>query len=241
MLILKRNTSAKILKQPMKHLHFLLLLFTSFTTIGQVTFDNTINKYFEKTCQLMDMSTQKTLKDFETKEQPWGIAIFTTYQIDTLNKEELRTDLSKISVYDVGSDIPNEPIEQNTYIPVPFLTELFKDTLHLVVGIPFPPNFHHYIFRQKVHSFYREDLEYDSVLRLDLNTSKVSTLDIPITTVKIKLSSSNYAVGKIIYGQVNFETASYYVDDTNFTHKFIQKRLRGEYVFKVQVQKKQTE
>ncbi len=224
----------------MKHLHFLLLFFTSFTTIGQVTFDNTINKYFEKTCQLMDMSTQKTLKVFETTEQPWGIAIFTKYQIDTLNKEELRTDLSKISVYDIGSDIPNEPIEQNTYIPVPFITELFKDTLHLIVGVPFPPNIHHYIFRQNVYSFYREDFEYDSVMRLDLNTSKVATLDIPITTVKIKLSSNNYVVGKIIYGQVNFETASYYVDDTNFTNNFIKKRLRGEYVFKVQVQQKQT-
>lgn len=223
----------------MSKLKFLFLLIISLDTFAQVTIDRAVEKLYKTEFKKMKIVYQQRVIKME-KEQPFvGISIFTTYQVDTLNKEDIIDHGTGVSITDINNEkIYEKEIEENIYIPDFSDAKLINDTLDIAVGIIFRPIIHHQIFKQQVNSYYEEDFKYDSVLRIDLTDKKVSHLNIPIKTKKFVMSTSSYKEGQIIYGQVELETVPYYHDTYGFKNNFIKKRLRCVYVFKLRIRKR---
>lgn len=182
------------------------------------------------------------VNNLERKDKTRGFSIFTTYVIDTLNMNELIIDENKIkfSIERDGKRIdltPATDIEENILTRALTIAQLHKDTLVISVGIPFFPIISHSISGTSVTSSYEEYYEGDSVLRLNLNTAKVSALNIPITTTRFSISTVDFSSSKPIYGLVEFETQPYYMDSNDFKSGYLKQKLKGRYVFKVRVRK----
>ena len=207
-----------------------------------MTVDNNLESTYESAFLKMEPSYQEKVKELEIKDSLFGFSIFTTYLIDTLNKEDIIYHEGTINIEyrnsnSDTSEIAERKVEESTLIPVFTTAELINDTLNLSVGIPFYPIIRHKVFRNQEISVYEEYFKYDSILRLNLKDSKVSQLYIPIKIKKFLVNSSSFIPGQIIYGQVEFETIPYYSDDSWFKNNFIKKRLRATYLFKVRVNK----
>jgi hypothetical protein len=221
-------------------LKVLLLLIISLRCFSQVKVDKSVEARYEIAFKKMKKPYQQRITQLEIKEPFIGISVFTVYQVDTLNREDIINDENDVIVEDINPSpdkIRESDINENTYIPVFSRAELTDDTLHFTVGGPFPPTIIHKVYAGKVISSYNEYYKDDSVLRLNLKDSKVSQLSIPITTKKFMISTSSYKVGQVIYGQVEFETDPYYYDTLGTKNNYIRKRLKCIYFFKVRIKK----
>jgi hypothetical protein len=163
-----------------------------------------------------------------------GFAIYTFYKIDTLNKNEA-IDYSNIYIADVNRnrkpiDITNVK-EENTYMPIPFGAVMKADTL--IMG-PYT-ELQHKIIKNLAITTYQEYRKRDAIFRLNLKQFKTNKLNIPVKTTRFTLSSLNLKPGTIIYGEIEYETADYFVGDPGFTSKHIHKRLHCKYVFKTTI------
>ena len=225
----------------MSTLKLLLLLIVSIDTFAQVKVDNTIETKYKMAFKKMKSSYQRKVTQLEKKEPFFGISIFTAYQVDTLNRQDIinyGNDITIESINPSPSKRAEKEINENIFVPIFSGAKLVNDTLQLAVGEPFPPIIHHNVYLREVTSYYEEYYKYDSVLRLDLKHAKVSKLSVPIDIKKFLISTTTFKSGQIIYGQVEFETAPYYHDSFGFKNNYIKKRLRCIYLFKVRVKKK---
>jgi hypothetical protein len=221
----------------------LFLMIVSLDTFAQVKVDKSVVTRYKTLFKKMDSSYQQKVTQLENDEPFIGISIFTTYQTDTLNRQDVINYGNDITIEDVIPNLDNikeSVIDENIYTPVFSRAELIKDTLYLSIGGPLSPNIKHKIHLRQVISQYDESYKYDSVLRLDLTDTKVSKLSIPIKTKKFLISTSSYNAGQVIYGQVEFETVPYYFETLGFKNNYIKKRLRCVYFFKVRVKKNST-
>lgn len=227
----------------MSTLKFLILIIVSIDTFAQVKVDNTIEKKYKMAFKKMKSSYQHKVTKLEKKEPFTGISIFTTYQVDTLNKQDIINYGIDVTIENINpshSKRAEKEINENIFIPIFSGAKLVNDNLQLAVGGPFPPIINHIVYLREVTSYYEEYYKYDSVLRLDLKHAKVSKLSVPIKTKKFLMSTTTYKSGQIIYGQVEFETVPYYHDSFGFKNNYIKKRLRCVYLFKVRVKKNST-
>ena len=227
----------------MSTLKLLVLLVASLDTFAQVKVDNTVEARYKMAFKKMKSSYRQKVTQLEEKEPFIGISIFTTYQVDTLNRQDIINYGIDVTIEDINSS-PNKreekEIDENIYIPIFSEAKLVNDTLQLEVGRPFPPIINHHVYLRQITSYYEEYYKFDSVLRLDLKDAKVSKLSIPIKTKKFLVNTSTFKVGQVIYGQVEFETVPYYYDTFGFTNSYIKKRLHCVYLFKVRVKKNST-
>lgn len=188
----------------------------------------------------MQSQYRSQIKKLEKQDGIDGFSIFTTHVFDTLNIDEFVDHTTGITIINEKDGKSSDIINEDILMPSFTIAEMVKDTLFLSVGGPFFPRITHQLHNGTISSFYEEYYKHDSILRLDLFTPKVSTLNIPITTTQFTVSTNAFKRGKVIYGSVKFETASYYSDAYDFKNGYVKKRLRGQYVFKVRVRKNST-
>lgn len=151
-----------------------------------------------------------------------GLSIFTLDKIDTLNKKDIKPEY--LDLHPVKS-------EDATYSVFPFRAVLLNDSLIISSGI-FGGSEIIAINKNKMTATYNDRRKYDPVFRLKLSDKKSEFLAAPMQTLRINLSASEYKVGTILYGEVDYTTVPFYEDDSFFASGYIKKQIRLKYVFK---------
>ena len=226
----------------MKILIFSIFLLVVNTCIAQIAIDPNIVIHYNKAAKNSSPEFRKIflIKDFGAR-QP-NFALYSVNAIDTLNKKDkIPPTQSVVTVRDVDI-VTNKVIEPSAAIPSeqPEPLNLIKasikgDTLILRLGIIFPPYTVVKIVNKKVTGIYQEYAKYDYIFRLKLSSPKTNELNIPVTISSIKLNTLKFKPNQVIYGEIDLATAPYYVDDSNFTTGYINKRLRSKFVFKATI------
>lgn len=176
----------------------------------------------------------------------YGFMIITVDAVDTLNKSDFvpYTDHVKVEAFEEDTDHVTGKITRRviattsddiTFSPVPFggVSKLGKG----IVVQPFmmEPFETHTITYRKLISVYEEYSKWDTVFRLKLSDKKSNTLKVPMQRIRFKLSSANYTIGQTLYGEVEYTTQPYYVDNSMFKSGYIKMRIRRKYVFKAPI------
>lgn len=181
--------------------------------------------------------TTKVIDDYnaaleKTKPQPdlikrinevsSGLVMFTHDKIDTLNKKDIKPEY--LDLHPVTG-------EDATYSVFPFRAVLLNDSLIISSGIFWGSEIIA-INKNKVTATYNDRRKYDPVFRLKLSDKKSEFLAAPMQTLRIKLSTSEFKVGTILYGEVDYTTVPFYEDNSFFISGYINKQISLKYVFK---------
>ncbi|MEO6405438.1 MAG: hypothetical protein ABIY51_04620 [Ferruginibacter sp.] len=216
----------------MKLILFTFLFALASVAFSQVTIDMNVIKKFNAVYTKLDHGV-KNMLDHETSLAD-GIRIFTEYKIDTLNKNELIRYGGTILLKDANGNNLIENNEDMTNQPLPFTGTFYNDSLvlHDIWSTD-----RYTLFKGKQTSNYEVYQKGDSIYRLHLTDQKVSDLFIPINASKFVLSSSTFAEGKIMYGEIVFVTQPFYAEDPSFKNNYIKTRLRCAFVFRILTKK----
>jgi hypothetical protein len=228
-------------KKDMRICLFLILSFISKLVVAQVTYTPNVKTQYDAAVKKMAAEYQTGLSRlYKSTYQPKGIAIFTVYNVDTLNKND-KIDRGTVHIYisspddtSKRQDITNIQ-EENTYLPVPCLAALSGDSLLIEAPAIFNPFVKHIIIKNKVISTYEEYQKRDKIFQLNLSSDKTESLSIPVKTPVLKLSARHFKPDQVIYGEVEYITQPYYVDDNNFKSNHIYKSMHCKYVFRAKL------
>ena len=208
--------------------------------MSQVMIDPNVRIVYNKVVQQLPVRYQKGL-DNSIKEKddiPNGVFIYTANKTYTLNKRDLIPVKGNVEVMFIDSSthkvIKEEIKDEGLNIPVPGIAVLNGDTL-IIAAPPIGPGSIHKIIRGKLLGTYHEYRQGDKVLRLDLSQNRTDNLTIPVKTSLFKLSSLNFKPGQVIYGQVEYITNPYYIDDPDFKSGYICRRMHCKYVFRTKI------
>jgi len=215
-----------------------MLFFISQFVVAQVTYTPDVKVQYDAAVKKMAVQYQTALPQlYKQTNQPNGIAIFTFYQTDTLNKNE-KLDRGDVRIY-ISSpngtskkDAITYIKDENTYLPVPCIAAIRGDSLLIEVPPIFNPFVKHAIVKNKITSTYEEYQKNDTIFQLGASSVKTVRLSIPVKTPTFKLSTQRFNAGQIMYGEIEYITLPYYVDDSNFKSAHIYKSLHCKYVFR---------
>ena len=228
----------------MKKLLLLLFCFAvKMNCFGQIVVDKNIGKAYNKAVKQLSADDQQSILSKEFEKTFSGVEIFTRFNIDTLNKKDkiIRHGTIIIRDVDIATGKVGEPDtldnfkNENIYTPLPYAVLLKGDTLFLQIASPFFPRHIYTIVKGKVKSVYQEYQKHNNIFRLNLSQHKNEEISVPVKTSEFKLSTLNFKHGQVIYGEVEFTTDAYYVDDSDFTSGYIKMRIHGKSVFKASV------
>ena len=207
----------------------LTLFFCLLTSIGfaQVIVDTGISKVYYNAVKKMayENNILKIPKTSDTQLYH-STVIFTMFNIDTLNKKDTLNKMN-INVDDSGinQDVLVNKGEKNLF-SLPCSIFLGNDTLDIVIA-RFKSIWFHEVTKQKAAIYYSEGIK---------NTNERASPTIKI--LEFKISTQNYQVGQIIYGEAEITTGTFSNRDENFKEKYIDKQLHCKYVFKIIVDSK---
>jgi len=222
----------------------LFVLFCLVTQLGyaQVVADSGVIKTFNDVIRQLRPEYRQQLSDkINGKDLIRGYVVFTILDVDTLNKKDKIANDNKIKIVSLDSNnilgkstkhqIFKNNKNEDIYIPKPYIVGLMDTVLELEYG-SFSPNAIFKIINGKAIGTYSEYNKQGAIMRLSLSQTKRNYLVIPVKDPKIKLNTLNLQPGNVVYGEVEFTTDAYYVDDYNFTSKYIKKRMHCKFVFK---------
>ena len=225
----------------MRKLLLFLFCVLAKTSYAQVVVDPDVVNSYNKAVKKLPAE----YKHFaENKGIGSGFTIFTVYDIDTLNKKDKIHYNGYVQIGDIDNDRTtgktsyhkvSKTWDEDINTPVPCIALLKGDILIVEPFTDLYPQIIHKIVKKKVISQYDEYRKRDTVLRLSLSQPKTTQISVSTKTTEFKLSTLNFKPGQIIYGEVDFITDPYYVDDSGFTSGYIRKRLHGKYVFKATI------
>jgi hypothetical protein len=209
-------------------------------SVAQIVIDPLVEKTYNRAVKQLAMEDRQVLGKLTKAYKPLaGIMIFTNYNIDTLNKYEAINTNNKIDITDIslpsGKRIHTEGKGlkmSNINIPFPCAVVLKGDTLTIEGPPIFSPFITHKIANDKVISSYQEYQKRDTIFRLNLSGQKTEKINIPVNTPIFKLNTKKFKAGQVVYGEIEYLTDPYYVDDPAFKYKYIYKRLHCKYVFR---------
>lgn len=195
---------------------FSLLLFPVFISC-QLTTNDILSEEFNKSKDLFPKAIIKWL-DAKRKDTP-TFALVINYKVDTLNLDQIKLmDFSNITILSIDGKPYNEKdnteAEEWKLIDKDILwtgAHMKDDTLIIDIGAPFGHEFIQYkIYGDKFDVKYKEYYKKEPMLKLKLEDTLTSEINIPIKVNKFELSSLNFKSTDKIYGYCEFETEPYY-------------------------------
>lgn len=207
---------------------------------AQVVVDHTLAKRYDQEISKQTPSYQQLVKAMNRHPELFGLAIFTLHQTDTLNKKDF-TNYNNDGIFSIDTDKVSGKIiyhkdvinyNENTFMPVPCTATLHGDTLIITTEGPFFPYLVHKIVKHKVISTYEEHYRHDTILRKTLLSPRSNILSVPTQTALFNLSTLHFKAEETIYGEVDFMTNFYYIDDPDSATGYLSKKFSGKYIFK---------
>ena len=79
--------------------------------------------------------------------------------------------------------------------------------------------------------YYKNYSKLHTIYRLKSSGRKTNLLTVPVKLLELKLSTLNFDSKKTIYGEIEYITDPYYVEDSNFKSGQMIKQVHGKYLF----------
>jgi len=222
----------------------LTLALTFSNAFGQIVYDKDLyNKYNNLYKKLPRQIQDQFAKRSVATSREDGLAIFTEFQCDTLNKiDQKKTGLSKIILIDPKTGRPAKSSQKKDKYPTLFCQgTILNDTLGIQIsGLFLDQAVMHLVSKGKVSISYFEHYTDDFILKENINDSLTNSLSIPTKIFGFALSDSIYKVDKVIYGSAEIITNSYYQKDIWEDNHFYKLRWKLKYYFKFRLTKNGT-
>ncbi|MBS1667178.1 MAG: hypothetical protein JST58_07375 [Bacteroidetes bacterium] len=176
----------------MKTLLTLVLFLTFSNAIGQIVFKNEVYNQFISLYKKLPRQVQNKFdkKNNGTSDEN-GIAIFTEFECDTLNKvDPKQADLSEIVLIDPKTNQPVKSNPQKDKFPSLFCQgTILNDTLQILIGeLFFDQAIIQTITKEKVSIFYFEHYKDNSILKENANDSLRNSLSVPTKALRFVLN-----------------------------------------------------
>ena len=237
------NTELKLstFNNNMKNLIIVSFLLISLPVIAQrIVVDPNISTRYENIFKKFPISFKKFLQenpDTSSRQQGFALLRVVDNTTDTLNKKEKIHYDGSVKIIDVPLSNNIEALnrkvnEEPKYIPIIISSILKKDGLVFSPFMSFNTNVSHKILKNLVYTRYEEYYKRDTILRSNPSSPKTNSLNVATKTILFKLNTLHFKPGDIIYGEVEFETAPYYIDNTEFTSGYIKLKQHFKYIFK---------
>ena len=228
--------------KPLKYI-IVILIFLSPTnrSSAQISIDPSLpEKYIAERNKFPEVLLEFFNKS-EKGDQTSQIAIFSLFEIDTLNLNELVfNDLSNIEILGIYEESEEEKsfreFEQSNrdYMLVNAIKSI--DTLQISLGQIFGNEFiDHFIIGNSVTSSFREYYKEDNILKLRNEDTLTNSLDIPVIVGKFVLSTNDFSIKDMIYGYCEMETAPYYRSEDMVNETFLKLKRKFKYYFKFNI------
>jgi len=168
-----------------------------------------------------------------------GLAIFTEFECDTLNKtEQKKSNLPEIELIDVKTNKPVKSDSKKKYPKLFCYGMLRNDTLGIQInGLFLDQGIMHFVTSKRVSISYLEHHKHEYILKKNVNDSLSSSLIVPVKISRFVLSNPDYKTGDIIYGSGEIITNSYFLKDGWNENHFYKLRWRLKYYFKCRIAK----
>lgn len=224
---------------------FSILIFAK--SFGQITIDPTVKKQYDSAYKKLPIKERQSIEKLQNEllksynqlspkakqyvsYSPLTVAVVTLHHIDTLNKDQVKSD----------AYFYQEEKYQIMFCEGGIISDTFGIVLYPGVAQDSRLNIAHLIINDTVKSEYDQWEEYDTTFRTNLQEEKTNDLTLPFTTSKFVLSDKKFVIGKTIYGYADIISEPYYKDDESFKTGYIVRRLHFRYYFKFVVKKNST-
>jgi hypothetical protein len=225
----------------MKTLLTVILILTLSNAIGQTVYDLAVFAHYENLYKKLTLHFRtefdKISQDTMAEE---GLAIFTQFECDTLNKtDQKKSQLPEIELIDVKTNKPVKSDSKKEKYPTLFCYGMLRnDTLGIQIsGLFLDQGIMHYVTAKHLSISYLEHHKHEYILKINASDSLSSSLIVPVKISKFVLSNPDYKIGDIIYGSGEIITKSYFIKDGWNENHFYKMRWRLKYYFKCRITK----
>ncbi len=230
----------------MRNIFLALFCFYACVSNAQIVIDKNLKSRFEESKKEFPNAFQEIIKECEEHENFSGYVLFTLFNEDTLNIEEIKfPDYSNITVTILSLDgIPveeeinpeREELEHSDKTIMLAGSYLSGDTLAVKIGFPFGHEYIDFkIHENLVQTTYSEWYKDDNVLKLNPSDTLTDELIIPILLQKLELSSTDFQLYKTIYGYCEFETFPYFRIEHYLDEQALKLIKKLKFYFKVKI------
>lgn len=220
---------------------FSLLLFPIFISCQLTTNDN-LSEEFNKSKDLFPKSIIEWFNAM--KNDAPTLALVIKYKVDTLNLDQIKLpDYSNITILSLNGKPNNE--KENTeekewkLIDKDILwtgAQMKDDTLIIDIGAPFGHEFiQHKVYGDNFTVKYEEHYKKEPMLKLKLEDTLTSEINIPIKVNKFELSSLIFKSKDKIHGYCDFETEPYFFVGRNLKTGILFLKKRFVYYFETRI------
>jgi len=235
---------------------FAISLFVFDNGFSQITIDPTVEARYKEAIKKVPEEFQVV---FKKKDEPGlskemrnffrktGYGIYTLYQLDTLNKEDIfpyakgTGEINDLGFYDsaTGKFLPAEEPKKyafsdgnNTYIPVYNIAVLKNDSVHINMSL-WEPDIRTTVTSRSISSIYWDYRKYDSIFKLSSDGVKLKEINLPMKTIHFTLSTNHYKIGETLYGEAEQETPVFFEENPLYKTGYTKQRLHVKYIFQL--------
>ena len=219
----------------MKILFTLMLVHFFSNAFGQIQYQKEVHdqyvSFYKKLSRPLQNESDKIDKDTLGHS---GLAIFTEFKCDTLNKVDYPKDThSNIYFLDPKTHRPSKSTsKKDKYSTLPCNGRLYNDTLGIIMsGLFLDQVIINVIKTNHVTVLYFESHRGDYIFKEKMNDTLTETIGVPTKISQFILSDSTYKAGDIIYGLAEIVTNSYYQKDEWDENHFLNIRWKIKYYF----------
>ncbi len=224
----------------MKTFATLILALMVSNSFGQTTYDKTVTTQFVNLYKKLPKHIRNEIDQIgNDSSREEGLAIFTEFKCDTLNKVEHKAHLPEIILIDPKTDKPYKSGTKKGKYPTLFCYgTLRNDSLVIQISGLFPDQvIMHFVRQKELSILYFEYYKNDYILKGNINDSLTNSLSVPVKISRFVLSDPAYKAGDIIYGSGDIITNSYFQKDSRSDNHFYKLRWHLKYYFKCKIVK----
>jgi len=206
----------------MKKLVVIIFCLANANSFAQVIVDRATIKAYENAVNKLSVEYKKGHSP-RIIDRRSDIVIFDSFVIDTLNKKDI-VDKPTVNVDDMGI---NQDALVNKGEIYPFSTPcsvaLTGDSLDIIIDRN-NSVFYHEVVKKQIELYYSEGEKYSTTM-----------FSPTVKILKFKLSTIDFKIGTVVYGEAEFITGPFLNGDDNFKGNNIKKQLHCHYFFKVTI------
>jgi hypothetical protein len=206
-------------------------------SFAQIVYDSSVRAQYEKLHSKLAPHMRKGHPIEDKIGSDPGHAIFTQFELDTLNKEQPKADLQEVILTDPKTNKPFKSArERSPYTIIDCHGVVSNDTLIIDISTLWnDQSLVELLTRDSVLANYSEQSNRDTVYKVDVSDSLVTILNVAAKINRLTLNKRHFKIGNTLYGRIEMVTGSFYKKDQWEDNHLFQLRWKFNCYFKLKL------